>query len=64
LWFKDHCDPYNDEELPEAPKELIVELSSRYIKLYEMITGQEFSFADRIISKRIEENVKKHGYLV
>ena len=34
LWFVDNCDPYNDETLPEAPEELIVELSSRYIYYY------------------------------
>ncbi len=42
LWFKDHCDPYNDPELPEAPDSLIVELSRRYITLYETITGETF----------------------
>ncbi len=42
LWFRENCDPYNDEELPEAPDELVIELSSRYIKLYEMITGKVF----------------------
>ena len=42
LWFADHCDPYNDPELPAAPVELVTELSSRYIMLYEMITGREF----------------------
>lgn len=42
LWFRDNCDPYNDEELPPAPDDLVVELSSRYIQLYEMITGLEF----------------------
>ena len=42
LWFRDNCDPYNDEILPEAPEELVVELSSRYITLFEMITGEEF----------------------
>ena len=42
LWFRDNCDPYNDKVLPEAPDDLVVELSSRYIKLYEMITGKEF----------------------
>ncbi len=64
LWFKDHCDPYHDEVLPEAPRELIVELSSRYIKLYEMITGRQFNFEDKSILKRIEENLKNKGYLV
>jgi phosphoribosylaminoimidazole-succinocarboxamide synthase len=42
LWFRENCDPYNDEVLPEAPDDLVIELSSRYIKLYEMITGREF----------------------
>jgi phosphoribosylaminoimidazole-succinocarboxamide synthase len=42
LWFRDNCDPYRDEVLPEAPDDLVVELSSRYIKLYEMITGKDF----------------------
>lgn len=23
LWFKDRCDPYKDETLPEAPAELV-----------------------------------------
>ncbi len=42
LWFIDHCDPYSDAVLPAAPEELIVTLSSRYIQLYEMITGLPF----------------------
>ncbi len=42
LWFRAHCDPYNDPVLPDAPEELVVELSSRYIRLFEMITGREF----------------------
>jgi phosphoribosylaminoimidazole-succinocarboxamide synthase len=44
LWFREHCDPYNDPVLPEAPQELVIELSLRYIRLYEMITGKEFVF--------------------
>ena len=42
LWFKDHCDPYNDKILPEAPADLVAELSRRYIEIYEMITGKPF----------------------
>jgi phosphoribosylaminoimidazole-succinocarboxamide synthase len=42
LWFRDHCDPYRDAVLPPAPEDLVVELSSRYIRLYEMITGRAF----------------------
>lgn len=59
LWFRDNCDPYNDEVLPEAPDDLVVELSSRYIKLYEMITGKEFVPApgdDPL--QRLRENLK------
>jgi len=42
LWFRDHCDPYNDAVLPEAPPDLVAELASRYILLYETITGLAF----------------------
>ena len=41
LWFAKNCDPYNDEVL-QAPQELVVELSQKYITLFEMITGQKF----------------------
>ena len=72
LWFADHCDPYHDEVLPEAPGELVVELSSRYIKLYEMITGEKFKVEESPASpnrgepilERMEENLKKSGYIV
>ena len=61
LWFVDNCDPYNDETLPEAPEELVVELSSRYIYLYESITGGTFVFPeDRPVQERINENLKDH----
>ncbi|MBU0627652.1 MAG: phosphoribosylaminoimidazolesuccinocarboxamide synthase [Nanoarchaeota archaeon] len=63
LWFKKHCDPYKDKELPEAPKELVVELSKRYIKLYEMITGKEFKANVGDVSGRIEKNLEGNGYL-
>ena len=43
-WYKSHCDPYEDEVLPEVPIELIHELSRRYIKFYELITGEDFHF--------------------
>jgi phosphoribosylaminoimidazole-succinocarboxamide synthase len=61
LWFKDHCDPYKDEILPPAPKELVVELSSRYIKLYEMITGMEFEVDTSLpIEERLKKNLSKY----
>lgn len=60
LWFVNNCDPYNDKELPEAPDDLVVELSSRYIYLYETITGSLFPFPDskKSINDRIKNNLK------
>ena len=60
LWFVDNCDPYNDEMLPEAPEELVVELSSRYIYLYETITGELFPFpgSGAPINERIIEKIQ------
>lgn len=64
LWFRDNCDPYNDEKLPDAPDDLVIELSSRYIQLYEMITGQNFELHSQIpVKTRISENLKKAGII-
>ncbi len=63
LWFKENCDPYKNEDLPDAPEELVVELSKRYIQLYEMITGQEFKAETGDVKERIEHNLKDKGYM-
>jgi len=62
LWFVDNCDPYNDENLPDAPDELVIELSRRYILLYEMITGNKFIFPDTHIpaNERLISNLRKY----
>ena len=62
LWFKKNCDPYHDVELPEAPKELVIELSARYIELFETITGESFSFPDssQNIHERLAKNLSPH----
>jgi fusion protein PurCD len=74
LWFMNQpdCDPYNTTiPLPEPPTDLVVELSRRYIQLYEMITGQIFEFpssqtgslgnnnnnSDEMIAQAIQENL-------
>lgn len=44
-WFAEQCDPYAEAVLPAAPEALVVELSCRYIRLYEMITGKPFEFS-------------------
>ena len=60
LWFAKNCDPYNDEVLPDAPDDLVAELSARYILLYELITGEKFVFPNLSdINKRITENIKE-----
>lgn len=60
LWFKENCDPYKDTVLPEAPTELVEELSRRYIQIYEQITGDTFKVETGNIEKRIEDNLKKY----
>jgi phosphoribosylaminoimidazole-succinocarboxamide synthase len=58
LWFKEHCDPYKDKVLPPAPDDLVIELSSRYIRLFEMITGKEFTIdCEHTIKDRLIKNL-------
>ncbi|KAI3879171.1 hypothetical protein MKW98_028738 [Papaver atlanticum] len=61
LWFKDHCNPYEDKVLPGAPKELVSELAWRYIFLYETITKSKFEIPtlEVPIHDRITQNVSK-----
>ena len=60
LWFTENCNPYEDEELPAAPDDLVIELSRRYIYLYEKITGRSFEFpgVDQPIETRLASNVQ------
>lgn len=59
LWFKEHCDPYKDAVLPEAPREMVAELAGRYIEIYDMLTGQNFlADLEGSIEDRIAENLK------
>jgi phosphoribosylaminoimidazole-succinocarboxamide synthase len=61
LWFGDNCDPYKDEVIPEAPRDLVIELARRYITLFEMITWKDFDFAsiagEDAITKAIAGNI-------
>ncbi|MBU0706589.1 phosphoribosylaminoimidazolesuccinocarboxamide synthase [Patescibacteria group bacterium] len=61
LWFKEHCDPYNDPELPPAPDDLVEELSFRYIDIYVKLTGNTFVYNEgKNIQERIQENLDKY----
>jgi|GEM_PF-5824106 len=44
---------YKDEKLPDAPAELVDELSRRYIQMYEQITGEKFVCGEKPIGQRI-----------
>jgi phosphoribosylaminoimidazole-succinocarboxamide synthase len=58
LWFKDNCDPYKDTVLPDAPADMVAELSRRYIEIYETITGLPFNHDfNTPIMERIEKNL-------
>lgn len=62
LWFKENSDPYKDEVLPKAPPELIAEMSSRYIKIYEQITGLEFKIdTGQPVADRIKYNLDRYA---
>tara|TARA_B100000315_G_scaffold104284_1_gene95537 strand:+ start:9361 stop:10344 length:984 start_codon:yes stop_codon:yes gene_type:complete len=51
LWIAGQCDPYKDP-IPEIPAATLIEFSEKYIKLFEKVTGQEFSKPDMSISVR------------
>jgi phosphoribosylaminoimidazole-succinocarboxamide synthase len=61
LWFKEHCDPYKDATLPDAPGELVEELSRRYIQMYEQLTGEKFVHGETPVLARIERNLKSYA---
>lgn len=46
LWYKQHCDPYRDKVLPEAPVELVESLAERYIEVYEKLSGTKFEVTE------------------
>ncbi len=61
IWFREHCDPYNDKILPEAPAEMVAELTRRYIEIYQQLTGLIFSVDASVPPlERIEKNLAKY----
>lgn len=61
LWFKEHSNPYEDKILPPAPADMVMELASRYIQIYEQITGEKFETdLQTPILERIENNLKQY----
>ena len=48
--------------MPEAPADLVAELSRRYVRIFEQITGKKFEAPKpgEDIAERIEKNLKKY----
>lgn len=61
LWFREHCDPYKDAVLPEAPPDMVKELSARYIQMYEQITGEKFTKGETPVLPRMERNLAPYA---
>ncbi len=61
LWFKEHSDPYRDETLPQAPADMVEELSRRYLSIAERITGEPFEPGATPILKRIADNISSYA---
>ncbi len=59
LWFKARFDPYKDKNAPNPPKEILGELTNRYIYVYEHLTGRKFAPVDGDPLARIEANILK-----
>ena len=55
-WFIDHCDPYNDPELPPCPPDLVEELASRYRQIFARLTGG--SLTPRIPGQSLAERIR------
>src|SRR5262249_23648323 len=57
LWFIDRCDPYKDAKLPEAPADLVEELSRRYAAIFHQLSGETVSGFEGDIEARIRKNL-------
>jgi phosphoribosylaminoimidazole-succinocarboxamide synthase len=57
LWFIEHCDPYNDAVLPEAPAAMVEELSRRYAAIFTQLSGETVSAGEENIVERIRRNL-------
>jgi phosphoribosylaminoimidazole-succinocarboxamide synthase len=57
LWFMEHCDPYGDATLPQAPADMVEELSRRYAAIFHQLTGESVGTAEENIEERIRRNL-------
>lgn len=59
-WYTANCDPYKDEILPEAPADLVNELSRRYIMIYEIMTVNKFEFKEVSLNEAVDKFVQEN----
>ena len=52
-----------DGKPPKMPTELVVEISKRYVKIFETLTGEKFKSFPYPIETRIKQNLKKAGLI-
>ena len=60
-WVAQRCDPYKDE-IPEIPREMVLETARVYVSAYEQITGRAFDLPDPDVPvlQRIRKNLAKY----
>jgi phosphoribosylaminoimidazole-succinocarboxamide synthase len=58
LWYAERGYK-GDGTPPEMSEDLIVDLSQRYIEIYEIISGQKFELYEYPIEERIQKNLKE-----
>jgi len=62
LWIASRCDPYK-QAIPEIPDETLIDFSSRYIDLFEKISGKNFEVpaSGEPVRERVRRNIKKYA---
>ena len=58
LWISSHCRPY-EEPIPAIPDDVRLELSARYVRVYEAITGEKLAVAEGDPRARIRRNLQR-----
>ena len=52
-----------EQEIPYITPDIKIELAKRYMRSYQKITGVEFSAEVADVNQRIQDNLKRKGYI-